>query len=86
MSTSPVHRSLLHRGLHARIPLHMISIEANNNCCIYNGLMNSEPGGLIGNNLCNHHNRIPGRGYASERCLSECITERHSVQTRGYMV
>ncbi|GFV36940.1 uncharacterized protein TNCV_4545281 [Trichonephila clavipes] len=58
--------------------------------CVCNGLMNSEPGGLIGNkffsdesrfNLWNHDGRLCVRCCAGERCLLGCIIERHRVSS-----
>ncbi|GFT38220.1 transposable element Tcb1 transposase [Trichonephila clavipes] len=37
-------------------------------------------------NLCAHDGRIRVRGYAGERCLPECVIERHSGLTPRVMV
>ncbi|GFV53751.1 uncharacterized protein TNCV_4505341 [Trichonephila clavipes] len=64
--------------------------------CVCNGLMSTEPGKHIGiklsfqmnhaSNLWDHDGRIRVRRYAGERCLSECVIERHSGLTPEVIV
>ncbi|GFV35166.1 transposable element Tcb2 transposase [Trichonephila clavipes] len=51
MSALSIRRRLLHRGLRARVPLYRIPLTANHRRCVCNGLMNTEPGKLIGTKL-----------------------------------
>ncbi|GFT56023.1 transposable element Tcb2 transposase [Trichonephila clavipes] len=59
--------------------------------CVCNGLKSTEPGKLIGTkfsfqkNLWEHDGRIRVRHYAGDRCLPECVIERHSGLTPGVM-
>ncbi|GFW45387.1 uncharacterized protein TNCV_4734941 [Trichonephila clavipes] len=60
--------------------------------CVCNELKSTEPGKLIGTkfsfqkNLWEHDGRIRVRHYAGDRCLPECVIERHSGLTPGVMV
>ncbi|GFX83587.1 uncharacterized protein TNCV_325361 [Trichonephila clavipes] len=58
--------------------------------CVYDGLMNTELGKLIGTklfsnesrfNLWDHNGHTRVRRYAGDRCLLECVIERHSGLT-----
>ncbi|GFW23148.1 transposable element Tc1 transposase [Trichonephila clavipes] len=60
--------------------------------CVYNGFLSTEPGKVNGTKLrfqMNHASicgTIRVRRYAGERCLPECVIERHSDLTFGVMV
>ncbi|GFX95375.1 uncharacterized protein TNCV_3684271 [Trichonephila clavipes] len=55
---------------------------------VCNELMSVEPGKLIGTKLSfqTNHASIRVRRSAGERCLPECVIERHSDLTLGVMV
>ncbi|GFW73712.1 uncharacterized protein TNCV_1541661 [Trichonephila clavipes] len=88
MSASSFRRRLLHRGLRARVLLYRIPLMANHQrMCLqwahehrawqadWHQVFFSDESRL---NLCDHDVRIRVRGYAGERCLPECVIERHS--------
>ncbi|GFU67494.1 transposable element Tc1 transposase [Trichonephila clavipes] len=95
MSTSSIHRFLLHRGLRARIPLYRITLTANNRrLCLqwaheyrawqadWHQVVFLDESRF---NLWDHGGRIRVILYAGERYLPECVMERHSGLTPGVM-
>lgn len=96
MSASSIRRRLLHRGLCARIPLYRIPLTANHRRlrlqwadehrawrADWQQVVFSDESRF---NLWNHDGRIRVRRYAGERCLPQCVVERHSGRTPGVMV
>ncbi|GFX23093.1 transposable element Tcb2 transposase [Trichonephila clavipes] len=88
-------RCLLHRGLRERLPLCRIPLTVNQRRLHlqrahehkawqsdWNQVVFSEESRL---NLWDHDGCIRVRRYAGERCLPECIIERHSGLTSGVM-
>ncbi|GFX43953.1 transposable element Tcb2 transposase [Trichonephila clavipes] len=75
MSASSFRRCLRYRGLRARVPLYRIPLTAN-----YRRLHESRF------NLWDHDGRIRVRLYGGERCIPECVIERHSGITPAVMV
>ncbi|GFW45198.1 transposable element Tc1 transposase [Trichonephila clavipes] len=96
MSASSIHRRLLHCGLRARVPLYRIPLTANHRRLRvqlahehkawqtdWHEVVFSDESRL---NLWDQDARIRVRRYAGERCLSECVIERHSDLTSGVML
>ncbi|GFY01134.1 transposable element Tcb2 transposase [Trichonephila clavipes] len=96
MSASSIRRRLLHRGLRARVPLYKIPLTANHRRlrlqwahehrtwqADWHQVVFSDESRFI---LWDHDGRIRGRRYAGERCLPECVIERHNCLTPGVMV
>ncbi|GFU71337.1 transposable element Tc1 transposase [Trichonephila clavipes] len=88
MSAASIYRRLLHRGLRARVPLYRIPLTANqrrvslqwahkHRACQVNWhqVVFSDESRF---HLWGHDGHISVRRYASERCLPECVMERHS--------
>ncbi|GFW43035.1 transposable element Tc1 transposase [Trichonephila clavipes] len=93
MSASSIRRRLLHRRLFARVSLHWISLTANHRCLQrahehrawqidWHQVVFSDESRF---NLWDHDGRIRVRRYAGERCLPECVIERHRGLTPGVM-
>ncbi|GFT26893.1 transposable element Tcb1 transposase [Trichonephila clavipes] len=88
MSASSIRRRMLHRGLRARVPLYRIPLTANHRqLCLqwahesrawqadWHQVVFSNESRL---NLGDHNGHIRDRRYDGERCLPECVIERHS--------
>ncbi|GFV24400.1 transposable element Tcb2 transposase [Trichonephila clavipes] len=95
MSASSIRRHLLHRGLRARGSLYRIPLTSNHRRlrlqwahehrawpADWHQVVFSDESRF---NLWNHYGRIRVKRYAGERCLSECVIERHSGLTPGVM-
>ncbi|GFX86182.1 transposable element Tc1 transposase [Trichonephila clavipes] len=87
MSASSIRRRLLHRGLHVRVPLYRIPLTANHQRLrlqrahghkTWHQIVFSNESRF---NLWDNDGRIHARRYLGERCLPECVIERHSVPT-----
>ncbi|GFY00585.1 transposable element Tcb1 transposase [Trichonephila clavipes] len=96
MTASSIRRSLLHRILRAKVLLYRIPITANHRrLCLqwahehrvwqadWHQVVFSDESRF---NLWDHDGRIHVRRSAGERCLPECVIERHSGLTPGVMV
>ncbi|GFX06071.1 transposable element Tc1 transposase [Trichonephila clavipes] len=96
MPASSIRRRLLHRGLGARVPLYRIPLAANQRRlrlqwahehrawqADWHQVIFSDESCF---NLWDHDSRICVRRYADERCLPECVIERHRGITPGVMV
>ncbi|GFT85157.1 transposable element Tcb1 transposase [Trichonephila clavipes] len=96
MSASSIRRRLLRRGLLARVPLYRIPLTANHRRlrlqwahkhrawkADWHQVVFSDKSRF---NLWDHDGRIRVKCYAGERCLPECVIERHSGLTPGVMV
>ncbi|GFX09748.1 transposable element Tcb2 transposase [Trichonephila clavipes] len=96
MSASSIRRRLLHRGLRARVPLYRIPHTANHRWlrlqwahghkawqADLHQIVFSDESRF---DLWNHDGCFRVRRYASERCLPDCIIDRHSSLTPGVMV
>ncbi|GFV51542.1 transposable element Tc1 transposase [Trichonephila clavipes] len=87
MSTSSIRRCLLHRGLRARVPLYRMPLRANHRrlhlqwAHEHRAWQADWPQVVFSDesrfNLWDHDGRIRVRRYAGERCLQECVIERH---------
>ncbi|GFS59081.1 transposable element Tc1 transposase [Trichonephila clavipes] len=89
MSASSIRRCLLHHGLRTRVPLYRIPLTASHRWLRlqwahehrarqadwYQVDFSNESRF----NLWDHDGRIRVRRYAGERCLPECVIERHSA-------
>ncbi|GFV18375.1 transposable element Tcb1 transposase [Trichonephila clavipes] len=88
MSASSIRRHLMHCGLRAREPLYIIPLTTNHRWlrlqsvhqhrtwqADWHRVVFSEYSRF---NLWDHDGRIRVRRYAGERCLPECVIERHS--------
>ncbi|GFU26198.1 transposable element Tc1 transposase [Trichonephila clavipes] len=95
-SASLIRRRLLHRGLCARVPLYSIPFTVNHRRlrlqrahghrawkADWHRFVFSDESRF---NLWDHDGRIRVRSYAGERCGPECVIERHSGLTSGFMV
>ncbi|GFV37051.1 transposable element Tc1 transposase [Trichonephila clavipes] len=93
MSASSIRRRLLHRGLRARRPLYRIPLAANHRRlrlqwarehrawqADWHQVAFSEESRF---NLWDHELQIRVRRYTGERCLPECVIERHNGLTPG---
>lgn len=96
LSASSIRRRLLRRGLRARVPLYRIPLTANHRRlrrqwalehrdwrADWHQVVFSDESRF---NLWTHDGRVRVRRYAGQRCLPECIIERHSGRTPGVMV
>ncbi|GFW62199.1 HTH_Tnp_Tc3_2 domain-containing protein [Trichonephila clavipes] len=85
MSTSLIHRCLLHRGMRARVHLYRIPLTVSNlrlrlqwahehraRLADWHQVVFSNESCF---NLQNHECRIRVRRYTGERCLPECVIE-----------
>ncbi|GFW18725.1 transposable element Tc1 transposase [Trichonephila clavipes] len=96
MSTSSIHRRLLHRGWCARVPLHMIPLTVNLRRLSLQWAHELRAwqadwhqivfSGESRFNLWDHDGFIRVRNYAGEHCLPKCVIERHSGLTPRVMV
>ncbi|GFU66249.1 transposable element Tcb2 transposase [Trichonephila clavipes] len=88
MSASSIRRRMLHRGLSARVSLYRIPLTTNHRrLCLqwahesracqadWHQVVFSNESRF---NLGDHDGRIRVGRYAGERCLPECVIERHS--------
>nr|XP_042910796.1 uncharacterized protein LOC107441252 [Parasteatoda tepidariorum] len=96
LSASSIRRRLLRRGLRARVPLYRIPLTADHRRlrrqwalehrdwrADWHQVVFSDESRF---NLWTHDGRVRVRRYAGQRCLPECIIERHSGRTPGVMV
>ncbi|GFT24679.1 transposable element Tc1 transposase [Trichonephila clavipes] len=91
MLVSSIRRRLLHRGLRARVPLYRIPLTANHRqlrlqWAHENRAWQADWPQVVFSyesrfNLWDHNGRIRVRHHTSERCLPECVIERHSGPT-----
>ncbi|GFV55317.1 transposable element Tc1 transposase [Trichonephila clavipes] len=96
LCASSIWRRLLQRGLRARIPLYWIPLTQNHRHLRLHWANVHRSGRADWQqvvfsdksrfNLCHHGGRIRVRPYAGERRIPECIIERHSGRTPGFMV
>ncbi|GFU53489.1 transposable element Tcb1 transposase [Trichonephila clavipes] len=96
MSASLIRRHLLHRGLRARVPLYRIPLTANHRqlplqwAHEHRAWQTDWPEVVFSNesrfHLWDYDGRNRVRRYVIERCLPECVIERHSGLTPGVMV
>ncbi|GFU87232.1 transposable element Tc1 transposase [Trichonephila clavipes] len=96
LCASSIRRRLLQRGLRERIPLYRIPLTQNHRRlrlhwanvhrswrADWQQVVFSDKSRF---NLWHHDGRIRVRLYAGERCIPECIIERHSGRTPRVMV
>ncbi|GFW04839.1 transposable element Tc1 transposase [Trichonephila clavipes] len=96
MSASSIRRRLLHYGLRARVPLYRIPLTANHRWlrlqwvhehrawqADWHEVVFSDESRF---NLWDHEGHIRVRRAGGERCLPECVIERHSGLTPGILV
>ncbi|GFW01751.1 transposable element Tc1 transposase [Trichonephila clavipes] len=93
---SSIRRRLLHRGLHARVPLYRILLAANHRWLRLqwaheHRAWQADRQQIVFSdesrfNLWDHDGRLRVRRSAGERCLPECVIERQSGLTHGVMV
>ncbi|GFW70984.1 transposable element Tc1 transposase [Trichonephila clavipes] len=96
LCASSIRRSLLQRGLRARIPLYRIPLTQNHRrlrlhwANVHRSWRADWQQVVFSDKSCfslwHHDGRIRVRLYAGERRIPECIIERHSGQTPGVMV
>ncbi|GFU08986.1 transposable element Tcb2 transposase [Trichonephila clavipes] len=95
MTALSIRRRLLHRGLCAKVPLYRMSLTENHRRLSlqwahehrawqadWHKVVFSDESCF---NLWDHDSRIRVRRCAGERCLPECVIERHSGLTTGVM-
>ena len=95
MSATSIHRYLLHRGLSANEFLYRILLTANRRWLRlqwtfehrtwetdWHQVVFSDESRF---NLRDHGDRIRVRRYADQRCLPECVIDRHNGRTAGVM-
>ncbi|GFX86348.1 HTH_Tnp_Tc3_2 domain-containing protein [Trichonephila clavipes] len=70
MTASSIRQRLLHRGLRARVPLYRIPLTQTIDGCVFNGLMSTVPGKLIGTKFSFqiNHASICGTMMAALQC------------------
>ena len=96
ISASLIRRHLLHRGLIPMVPSYRILLRKSIYGSVCDGLMSTEPRRLIGReisfldkshfNLRYHDGCVYLTHYAGQRCLPECVIERHRGRIPGVMV
>ncbi|GFU49750.1 transposable element Tcb2 transposase [Trichonephila clavipes] len=81
MSASSIRRRLLHRGLHARVPLYRIPSRQTIDGCVCNGLMSTEPGKLIGTKLSFQMNHASISGAMMAAFVSDALPVNAAFQS-----